>query len=204
MNSTEIGKAEFVLPVKKIYGDSVMPLYATAGSACFDICAYAGASAVEIRAWDYTSVERRLPPMIDVADSKEDIAKAANCRYYLIPPRYRALVPTGIKFHMRKPFGFNPFDGRIMIPSVRIRARSGLSTKGGVCLVNGVGVIDCDYADEVFVPIHNITDHYITITHGARIAQGEVVVRDRYEIVETSDDVCKTTERNGGFGSTGV
>lgn len=182
------------LKVKRIHADAVLPSYATSGSACFDIPAYAGVSAEEIVAYDPNGNKRTLMAFIDIDD-----ADAPNPqRLYLIPSKWRALVPTGLKFSL-------PVDptGK-WVSSVRAYARSGLSTKGGVTLVNGTGIIDSDYAEQIFIPIYNISDLTIKVNHGARIAQGEMVWRERFEIVETKDDVVQTTERNGGFGSTGT
>ena len=60
------------------------------------------------------------------------------------------------------------------IPSsyeVQIRARSGLSIKHGIGLVNGVGTIDSDYRGEIKVPLINFSKEDFTIENGMRIAQ---------------------------------
>ena len=103
----------------------------------------------------------------------------------------RRLVPTGIA---------------IALPSAEyvalVFARSGLGIKKGVCLSNGVGVIDSDYRGEIGVGLVNLGDAPYTVQPGDRIAQLMVVpvVQPTLTVVETLDE----TERGaGGFGSTG-
>ena len=103
----------------------------------------------------------------------------------------RHLVPTGIA---------------IALPSAEyvalVFARSGLGIKKGVCLSNGVGVIDSDYRGEIGVGLVNLGDAPYTVQPGDRIAQLMVVpvVQPTLTVVDTLDE----TERGaGGFGSTG-
>ena len=103
----------------------------------------------------------------------------------------RHLVPTGIA---------------IALPSAEyvalVFARSGLGIKKGVCLSNGVGVIDSDYRGEIGVGLVNLGDAPYTVQPGDRIAQLMVVpvVQPTLTVMETLDE----TERGaGGFGSTG-
>lgn len=103
----------------------------------------------------------------------------------------RCLVPTGIA---------------IALPSAEyvalVFSRSGLGIKKGVCLSNGVGVIDSDYRGEIGVGLVNLGDAPYTVQPGDRIAQLMVVpvVQPTLTVVDTLDE----TERGaGGFGSTG-
>jgi dUTP pyrophosphatase len=107
-------------------------------------------------------------------------------------PGDRLMVPTGLIFDI--PEGY----------SVRVHARSGLSLKQGLVLANSEGVIDSDYIEELFILVHNISDNGISIAHGDRIAQGELVVREAYTIGEISCHPGQKTDRVGGMGSTGV
>ena len=105
-------------------------------------------------------------------------------------PMERRMVPTGLA--MAIPEGYE----------VQIRARSGLSIKHGITMVNGVGTIDADYRGEVGVLLINLGQEAFTIEPGMRIAQ---MVVAKYETVEW-DEVTKLdeTERGaGGYGSTG-
>ena len=108
-----------------------------------------------------------------------------------IPAGQRRSVPTGIA---------------IALPSADyvalVFARSGLGIKQGVCLSNGVGVIDSDYRGEIAVGLVNLSDAPYTVQPGDRIAQLMVtpVVQPRVHLVPELDE----TERGvGGFGSTG-
>ncbi len=103
----------------------------------------------------------------------------------------RAIIPTGIA---------------IALPGAEyvalICARSGLASKFGITMANGVGVIDSDYRGELKVALHNSSDMDYTICDGDRIAQLMVlpVVQPALQLVDQLDE----TERGeGGFGSTG-
>lgn len=92
------------------------------------------------------------------------------------------------------------------IPSsyeVQIRARSGLSIKHGIGLVNGIGTIDSDYRGEIKVPLINFSKEDFTIENGMRIAQ---MVLSKYEKIdfEEEDELSDSERQDGGFGSTGV
>lgn len=92
------------------------------------------------------------------------------------------------------------------IPSsyeVQIRARSGLSIKHGIGLVNGIGTIDSDYRGEIKVPLINFSKEDFTIENGMRIAQ---MVLSKYEKIEFEevDELSDSERQDGGFGSTGV
>ncbi len=50
-------------------------------------------------------------------------------------------------------------------------ARSGLGVKHGICLSNGVGVVDSDYRGEIQVGLCNIGREAYTVQPGERIAQ---------------------------------
>ena len=103
----------------------------------------------------------------------------------------RALIPTGIA---------------IALPSADyvalVFARSGLGIKQGVCLSNGVGVIDSDYRGEIGVGLVNLGQSEYTVRPGDRIAQMMVtpVVQPTVVQVSALDD---TDRGAGGFGSTG-
>ncbi len=108
-----------------------------------------------------------------------------------IAPGELLIIPTGIA---------------IEIPSPEyvtyIFARSGLGIKHGICLSNGVGVVDSDYRGEVCVGLCNVSNKEYTISPGERIAQmviSPVSLMPAVEVEELSD----TQRGSGGFGSTG-
>jgi dUTP diphosphatase len=100
-----------------------------------------------------------------------------------------ALIPLG--FRARLPEGFE----------AQVRPRSGVSFKKGLQIPNAPGTVDADYPDEWLVPVRNATSAPMRIEHGERIAQA---VFQRYEVVRwETGSVRATTDRVGGFGSTG-
>ena len=83
-----------------------------------------------------------------------------------------------------------------------IFARSGLATKFGVNLGNGVAVIDEDYTGEYIVALHNDSCDPVSIKEGDRIAQLVFLPYINAEFEEV-DELDKTDRGDGGFGSTG-
>ena len=62
-----------------------------------------------------------------------------------LAPMERALVPTGLAIELPGPHSV-----------ALVYARSGLSIKHGLCMANGVGVVDSDYRGELKVPMVNL------------------------------------------------
>lgn len=84
-----------------------------------------------------------------------------------------------------------------------IAARSSMPMKKGLCLANGIGVVDRDYAgpgDEVRIQVRNFTDFDIEVKKGERLAQGMFIRVDQVEWLES--DLIRE-ENRGGWGSTG-
>ena len=120
----------------------------------------------------------------------------ADLRAYLaepvtLMPGERKLIPTGLFVEL--PPGVE----------AQVRARSGLSIKHGIGLVNGVGTVDSDYRGEWNVPVINFGDQPYTIHDGDRIAQ---VVFSSYLKAEfkVSEEIDETERGAGGFGHTGL
>jgi dUTP pyrophosphatase len=107
-----------------------------------------------------------------------------------LQPLERRMIPTGIS--MAIPIGYE----------VQIRARSGMSIKHGITMVNGIGTIDADYRGEVGVLAINLSQEAFTIEPGMRIAQ---MVVAKYETIGWNEvDVLDETDRGvGGYGSSG-
>ena len=105
-------------------------------------------------------------------------------------PGTRALVPTGLKVAIP--------DGCCGL----LMGRSGLALKHGICLANGVGLIDSDYRGELGVILQNNGGEPFKVEDGMRIAQLVIVqyVQTRFE----QDSLDDTIHGQGGFGSTGV
>jgi dUTP pyrophosphatase len=109
-----------------------------------------------------------------------------------IAPGERALIPTGM--------AISP-ENRDVVAIVA--ARSGLAIKKGICLSNGIGVIDSDYRGEICVGLFNTSAEPFTVNRGDRIAQ--MMFMPVYAAKLCAVDSLDETERGaGGFGSTGV
>ncbi len=116
---------------------------------------------------------------------------ADNEEAVVLEPMQRTLIPTGLFLEI--PQGY---EGQV-------RARSGLSIKNGITLVNCVGTIDSDYRGELKVPVINLGHEPFKIERGDRIAQ--LIVTKYEHIGWTQVDSVEETERgHGGFGSTGI
>jgi len=107
-----------------------------------------------------------------------------------LAPGCRALIPTGIAVGLPGPETVG-----------LVYARSGLATKHGLALANGVGVIDSDYTGEVKVGLINLSDTAYTIQPWERIAQLVIAPILLPEVAEA--EIEETARGCGGFGSTG-
>ena len=103
----------------------------------------------------------------------------------------RTVVPTGLAMAL-------PSADYVAL----LFARSGLGLRKGVCLSNGVGVIDSDYRGEIGVGLVNLSQEAYTVQPGDRIAQLMVVPVER-PTVSLVEDLDDTSRGSGGFGSTG-
>ena len=131
-----------------------------------------------------------LPEYETTGSAGMDIRAFLNESVLLCPGK-RALIPTGLRIEL--PMGLE----------AQIRARSGLSIRHGLAMVNGVGTIDSDYRGEVMLPVINLGDENILIENGDRLAQ---MVVAKYERIhwETATQLNETERSEGGFGHTGI
>lgn len=130
-----------------------------------------------------------LPEYQTVGASGMDLL-SSNEEDIVIQPFERILVPTSL--YIEIPEGY---EGQV-------RARSGLSLKHGITLINAVGTIDSDYRGEIKVPLVNLSKEPYTIQPGERIAQ--LVIAKYERVIPEEVEVLEETQRgNGGFGSTG-
>ena len=135
----------------------------------------------------------RVPEYATSGSSGFDIAAYLPDGDFLLKAGERALIPTG--YIVEIPEGYE----------AQIRARSGLSIKHGIGLVNGIGTVDSDYRGEWNVPLINWSKEDYLIKDGERIAQ---VVINKYEqvgfeIVKDISEISETERGAGGFGHTG-
>lgn len=105
--------------------------------------------------------------------------------HLVLKPGEIKMIPLQIGFEI--PNGFKI----VMYP------RSSLMIKYGI--VQPTSIIDSDYSGmEVHVPLYNTSDKRIELPEGTRVAQIECV-----PVCDCTDWLHKSTERKGGFGSTG-
>lgn len=109
-----------------------------------------------------------------------------------IAPGGRALIPTGV--------AISPESSDVV---AILAARSGLAIKSGICLSNGIGVIDADYRGEICVGLHNTSDVPFTVQRGDRVAQMMFMPVYAANLIEVTS-LDETARGAGGFGSTGV
>jgi dUTP pyrophosphatase len=170
----------------KMYNEVNAPKFSTQQSACFDISAFLSEKEQIL---SYDSQNHSFKKELQRDESK-------NLSFIKIKPFERVMIPTGLIFS---------FD---CIYSLRIHSRSGLSIKKGLVLANQEGVIDCDYNQQLFVCILNLTNTEQTIYNGDRIAQGELVPNmhqlDSLSLKQIEEKPKPFGNRTGGFGSTGV
>ena len=109
----------------------------------------------------------------------------------LVAPNETVKIPSGIAIELES----NAFVALVF-------SRSGLSSKFGVSLANGVGVIDSDYRGEVLIALTNHSDTPYTISPNERIAQLGIIPVMCADLV-LCDELSKTERGGSGFGSTG-
>ncbi len=158
-----------------LHDDVHPPARATAHSAGYDLAAYLTGRTVRV--------------FRDGAMSERGVELREGVAALVLQPGERALVPLG--FRMRLPVGIE----------AQVRPRSGTSLKTDIVIVNAPGTIDADYPDECCTPVGNGGTRELVIAHGQRIAQ---MVFARHEVLDFRlGQVRATTDRAGGFGSTG-
>lgn len=141
------------------------------------------------------SIETNLTGL-EILLPKRSTSHAAGYDFFIqqdiiLPPGKIILIPTGIKAYMQGNEVLNVYD------------RSSNPIKKGIVLMNSVGIIDSDYYGNEFNDgmicgqFKNISDVPVTLKRGEAFMQG---VFQEYLV---ADDDTTTTQRTGGFGSTG-
>ncbi len=172
-SSTDSQSIEAV--IERLHDDVVLPAPATPGSAGHDLRAYLKG--------------RTIRHSDGVAQAERAAVEEKGTWCVTLGPGEMALIPLG--FRTRLPVGIE----------AQIRPRSGQAFKHALTIPNAPGTVDADYAEEWMVIVRNDAPTARRIEHGERIAQ---VVFARYAVVELREGmVQRSTERTGGFGSTG-
>ncbi len=121
-----------------------------------------------------------------------DLRAALEGGCLTIEPGERVRVPTGVAIAPER---------RDVVAI--LAARSGLGTKYGITLANGIGVIDSDYRGEISVCLRNTSRESFTVHDGDRIAQLMFLPVYAATLLEC-DELDETERGEGGFGSTGI
>jgi dUTP pyrophosphatase len=191
MNCLEINgqeKNQMTEPVVKYFKideSAKAPVKGTDFAACYDVHACFHERYVKAR----DSLNR--PVELDAWYSSYG-GQPKNYKHVSLEPRHRCLIPTGLIFDI--PEGY----------SVRIHPRSGIAWKEGVTVANCEGVVDSDYYHETFIMLINHSGYSFVMNDGDRIAQIEIVKDSVTVMEETNTAPTQKTNRQGGFGHTGV
>lgn len=140
---------------------------------------------------------KKLRPDVQLPTYATNGSAAVDLRYagdeiITIAPGERRLIPTGI--------AIAPETKEVV---ALVCARSGLASKRGLTLANGVGVIDSDYRGEIGAAMINLGSEPVELEPGERVAQLMFVPVITARFIET-DELDETERGAGGFGSTGT
>jgi len=163
----------------KIHERAYAPVFATEGSACFDIHALIHHGVIEM----YDECNRKIQKFRHFSNQIPGVS---------VPPNYTALIPTGLILDIPTKY------------VVKIYSRSSTPLKRGLLLANGVGIIDSDYTDELFLLFRNVGNKDVIVFDGDKLAQGELCLTWPHSIEEVKKAPVRNTSRTGGMGSTGV
>lgn len=121
-----------------------------------------------------------------------------SCGYDFINPETVTINPSEIKYVKTGVKAYFLPDEMLILAN-----RSSNPKKKGLVLVNGIGIVECDYADsdenegELAFAFMNITNKPVTIEKGEKLGQGIFV-----KFLTTDGDNAEG-KRTGGWGSTG-
>lgn len=190
-----------ILNVYKLRDDIELPTYGTTLANCFDLSFQPTSNIVA----GYDSFNSPIERSVNIDNS-------LSSSEVLIYPGDRLLIPTGLIFKVERYVTIETFadiarhDSELPLQnySIRLHPRSGLSLKKGLILANSEGIVDVDYQEEVFVLLTNVSKMVQTIRKGDRIAQAEITTNQPFEFKVLTTRPEKHSERDGGFGSTGI
>ncbi|MGL5077723.1 MAG: dUTP diphosphatase [Waterburya sp.] len=133
------------------------------------------------------STNATAPTRAHATDAGLDLYAAVRT---IIRPGKWACVPTNIAISV--PLSYYG----------QIASRSGLATRKGLVVHNGIGVIDSDYRGDVQVVLRNLSNVTQVVNIGDRIAQ-LLICPISLETVTVVDVLQDTARGLNGFGSTG-
>lgn len=168
-----------LLKYYKVRPDAHDPVFATDGSACFDVKA---CFKLEDRIKSYNPWNKE----VDIAPKMV----GGELSFQLVPEN-RVLIPTGLIFDVP--------ENHVL----KMYVRSSVALKKGLILANGVGIIDSDYVNETHIMLYNKSDSLVVIKNGERLAQCSLERTLDYTLKAIDTPPSQKTNRKGGFGSTG-
>jgi len=183
MTTVKMKNKKTSLKFYKLNEQAQLPVFSTEQSACFDM--FANLILDETVVYYNSLTTKELPRRVSF-----DIN--SNRQFLQLNNMERMLIPTGLIANIPKGF------------SIRLHSRSGLAFKQGVYLANCEGIIDSDYVDPIYAMVTSISNVPTRIYDGDRICQGELVRCEKYTLDESDEAPSQKTDREGGFGSTGV
>ena len=194
----------FSIKIKLLRPNAKIPMYATDGAAAADLCAALDEPVV------LNPSERRLIPTgiaiapndtingsRDVDDSSHDTVDSSHDTV----DSSRGTVDSSRGTVDSSRGTVDSASGASF--AAIICARSGLASRRGLALANGIGVVDADYRGEIMVSMINLGNEPVTIEPGERIAQLMFVPILHAEFIQ-SEVLPETARQAGGFGSTGT
>lgn len=192
------------IKIKLLRPNAKIPVYATDGAAAADLCAALDEPVV------LNPSERRLIPTgiaiapndtingsRDVDDSSRDTVDSSHGTVDSARGTVDSSRGTVDSSHDTVDSASGASFAAI------ICARSGLASRRGLALANGIGVVDADYRGEIMVSMINLGNEPVTIEPGERIAQLMFVPILHAEFIQ-SEVLPETARQAGGFGSTGT
>lgn len=137
--------------------------------------------------------EKYLPTYANDTDACMDLKVVVPNRTFVLTPKQSKVFRTGVKVQIP--------DGYVML--VFVRSSTGVKLKCD--LMNGTGIIDSGYRDEIKIPLYNFGDYSVEIQDGQRIAQFMIIPRPKLELeIVPDNEEFRQGDRLGGIGSTGV
>lgn len=148
-------------------------------------------SLINVKVKKMSSTSCALPSYATAASAGVDLCADLK-EPMMINPGENVKIPTGLAIEL-------PSKSVVAL----VFARSGLASRYGIGLTNGVGVIDSDYRGEIQVLVQNLGHQRVIINPGDRVAQ-MVFMPVFQALFEEVSELQETPRGAGGFGSTGI
>ena len=130
--------------------------------------------------------------------TKGSIKSAGLDLYVFSDEEGDVVIPPNGCYKFRTGISIQPPTGMY----TEVFVRSSVGCKKHLQLMNGTGIIDCDYTGEVLVFVHNFGKEPVKVEQGERLCQ--MILKEYYNVIVTEVDELDETERgSNGFGSTG-